>query len=334
MKVYRILVDSSQRTTGHAFDFTYDVSRITTSRDFIGKSWMAAVEWCDPVKYSEHTGVFAKHINHPSCLLLTCPTLQQHNTHESWTGNVSSTLAMLQSYVSYGYYGMSADAPYVGRKSLGCYIQGDRLNQAGTLQFRMMQGPSVNDASVRPCKEPDGATVFGEHYSFSLVFWEIKTPKPEKPISPYYDFYKLYLNSSDRLSGTPADCTIPVHFSASGSMGVGTWQVAIDAVSIVKHDVQASNLAQGLAVISDTFRDPYGHRVLGHLSRSYRNSEEGWYGLKLTNKPVSRDTVGTTVTNSLDGVSTVHIGIRDSVGLAAVSGLHEWIMAIAFYRID
>jgi hypothetical protein len=117
---YRILVDSSKRLSGHTFDFAVDVSRVTTSTEFRSKSWMCAVEWCDIARYSEGLGSdFTAVDTHPKCLLLTCPSLRQHNTYESWSANSSDTLAMLQSYMGHGIYNMSADQPYVSWKMLG-----------------------------------------------------------------------------------------------------------------------------------------------------------------------------------------------------------------------
>ncbi len=51
---------------------------------------------------------------------------------------------------------------------MGCLVQGDRLNQAGSLRFRVLKDD--NDKAVRPCL-PVGAEADGEDFSFSLVFW-------------------------------------------------------------------------------------------------------------------------------------------------------------------
>ena len=83
-------------------------------------------------------------------MLLTCPDLAQANTHQSWDGGVSSTLAMLQSYVGYGYYGLTADTPCLRTQHLGAVLKGDRLNQAGTLRFRMLQ----QTPTMRECLPP------------------------------------------------------------------------------------------------------------------------------------------------------------------------------------
>ena len=84
---------------------------------------MCVMELCDIVKYSEGLDFDYTAIDlHPRCLLLTCPSLQQNNTYESWSECSGSTLCMLQTYMGYGIFGMSADQPYVSKKRLGCYI--------------------------------------------------------------------------------------------------------------------------------------------------------------------------------------------------------------------
>jgi len=159
-------------------------------------------------------------------------------------------------------------------------------------------------------------------------------PVPEKPISPYYDFYKLLLISSDRMEGgTAADCVIPLSFSTSGSMGVGTWQFAVEACSIIKHAVLLNALPRGMSIVSDNFRDPYGHQFIGHLSKS----DDTWFRLRMTNKPITKDLVGVNVTSALDGMSSNHIGIRDSETLEALDepeNVDEWLTILAFYRVD
>jgi hypothetical protein len=101
------------------------------------------------------------------------------------------------------------------------------------------------------------------------VFWEVKQPVPKKSISSYYDFYKLLLRSSDRMEGgTAANCYIPLSFSTFGSMGVGTWHLTVEACSIIKHDDRIDDQPWGISIISESFRDPYGHQVIGHLSKS------------------------------------------------------------------
>jgi hypothetical protein len=166
------------------------------------------------------------------------------------------------------------------------------------------------------------------------VFWEVKQLVSEKPSSSYYDFYKLLLRSSDRMDGgTAADCYIPLSFSTSESMGVGTWHLAVEACSIIKHDVRIDDQSRGMSIISDSFRDPYGHQVIGHLSKS----DDKWHGLRMTSKPITRDFIGVNMTSALDGMSSIHVGLRDSDALENLNEpekVDEWLIILTFYRVD
>ena len=93
--------------------------------------------------------------------------------------------------------------------------------------------------------------------------------------------------------GTAADCMIPLSFSTSGLMDVGAWQLALVACSIIKHAVLLNATPRGMSIVSDSFRDPYGHQVIGNLSKS----DDIWFGLRMTNKPITRDLVGVNVTS-------------------------------------
>jgi hypothetical protein len=81
MKVYRILIDNAElQPGGHEYDFKFDISGLAMARDLKGHTWMAAVEWNDPVKYSELSASFANYAALPVALFLICPTLSQYNT--------------------------------------------------------------------------------------------------------------------------------------------------------------------------------------------------------------------------------------------------------------
>jgi hypothetical protein len=80
MKVYRIAVDTAERQSGHESDFEWDLSGFSSVRDLKGKTWVAAVEWCDVIRYSEESHAFASNNLPPSALFLACPTLTHHNT--------------------------------------------------------------------------------------------------------------------------------------------------------------------------------------------------------------------------------------------------------------
>jgi hypothetical protein len=78
----------------------------------------------------------------------------------------------------------------------------------------MRDGDDV-DETVRPCL-PVGVDAYGAYFSFSLMFWQDSGLSPEQPISPTYDFFKAYLRSAHRLSGTSADCYLPIGLSTGG----------------------------------------------------------------------------------------------------------------------
>jgi hypothetical protein len=57
----------------------------------------------------------------------------------------------------------------------------------------------------------------------------------------------------------------------------------------------------------------------------------------MTNKPITRDLIGVNMTSTLDGMSPIHIGLRDSDALENLSEpekVNEWLMALTFYRVD
>ena len=331
---YRILVRSSKRLSGHEYDFLYDASPVTTARDFVGTTWMCAVEWCDAVEYSEYESDFSRNEFHPSCLLLQCPTLLQANAWESWTAKSGTTLALLQSYASTGVYGITADLPYVRRDTLGVVVQGDLLNQLGHFHFVVQQGPGYdNGGVVSPCLEPTGL-VFGGDFSFSLVFWRIDV-SPERPMGDY-DVYKLWLCSSDRVAGgTPGDCIIPIRARSRG-MQTGRWEVAVEAWSQLRHDTL--DLADSWSLVSRDFVDANSNsQVLASFPRTRVVGATTEFGLRLSTKPPTRDTVGIPVRTPIDALQTVHLALRDSVSGEALEDpglVGEWMAVLVFYKVN
>jgi hypothetical protein len=126
----------------------------------------------------------------------------------------------------------------------------------------------MTDTDVRPCL-PVGPAVYGADFSFSLVFWQVSGLSPEKPLSPTYNFFKLFLRSADIFIGSIADFIVPVRLSSGGSMMSGSWQVAAEICCPILHT--GIGFTRGLAVVSNTFRDAYnGSSVIAHLCRSFR----------------------------------------------------------------
>ena len=343
--VYRIYVDSAKRSSGHQFDFDFDIAGVVTSRYLVGKTWMAAVEWCTPVRYSTSSSVFAKDAAAPGTVLLTCPEFAAENTLEAWTGSTSQTLCALQNYAQLGYYGLSADTPYLRRAHLGSLVTGDRLQQAGRLRFRLV-APKVSPTTVgfytllQPGAYTNGTTVYGADFQFSLVLWEPTPGFIDRSMTPTYPYYKLWLSSRSRTSGgTTARAQLPFRFPINGAMSTGAWQVVVESFSLLNHSATAASLAPGVAVAcNELAADSLAARpnVIGFLGRSYRAGETTLYGQVLTIKPACSDAVGRPVRAQLDRLSSLTIELLDAATLQPLVSpglLSEWVCCLTFFRV-
>ena len=88
-----------------------------------------------------------------------------------------------------------------------------------------------------------------------------------------------------------------------------------------------------MSIISYSFRDPYGHQVISHLNKS----DDKWYGLRMTNKPITMDLIGVNMSSAVDGMTSINIGLRDSEALENLNEpdkVDEWLMVLLFYRVD
>jgi hypothetical protein len=110
------------------------------------------------------------------------------------------------------FYGLSADALYCRKKAMCCLVQGDRLNHADSLRFRVLRDGDDNNKAMRSCLPAVAEADVGD-FSFSLMFRQVSGLSPEQPLAPTYDFFKVSLRSADRSSGTSADCLIHVRLS-------------------------------------------------------------------------------------------------------------------------
>ncbi len=112
------------------FDFTWNISRLTTNQDFINDSHMVTVETCTPVSYSEYDSAFRSDSRHPPSLVLT------------WDKPVSNILGQpnalchLQQFEPKGIYGVFADSQHVSRHTMGVPLQGDTLNRSGIFDLK------------------------------------------------------------------------------------------------------------------------------------------------------------------------------------------------------
>ena len=317
MHVHRVLVDSALRIAGHPFDFSYDVSRLSTDQDFLRGCHMAAVEMTSPIFYSEYQTAFAPNEDHPNSLLLTWdrPAANIYGQQNA--------LLHLQQYEDLGIYGLTADSPYISRRTLGVILQGDTLNKAGVLRFRVLQ---ESDDGFTPCQAPQNNVIFGDDFRFMLVFWSY--PKPENPLA--HDFYRLILDTGARVSGSAADCLVPVSINTNGSMRVleDTWMVVVESISLLK----TTSVSAGLTLRSETFRSSsaYDGNVLGFFPRSSIQSKAN-YGQRLSIKQTTRDTIGAVAKVPLDQLSAIHLSVRTSED-AMPELLDDFIVCLTVYK--
>ncbi len=122
---------------------------------------MVTVESFIPVFYSEYQPTFGADERHPSSLILAW------DRPSSFIVNQPNALCHLQQYETLGLYGFTADSPYVSKKTLGVILQGDTLNMAGQIRFRLLQETT---AGFVPCQAPQTDAVYGADFQFMLVF--------------------------------------------------------------------------------------------------------------------------------------------------------------------
>ncbi len=110
----------------------------------------------------------------------------------------------------------------------------------------------------------------------------------------------------------------------------GEWQVAAEVCCPILHTGIGST--RGLAVVSDTYRDAYsGSSVIAHLDRSFRIDEDDYVGLRLTTKPLERDTIGQPVTRLIDNIDSVNLAVRNAGTLAPLVGtIPDWEIVLYF----
>jgi hypothetical protein len=278
---------------------------------------MVTVESFIPVFYSEYQPAFAEDERHPSSLILAW------DRPSSYVLNQPNALCHLQQYDTLGFYGLTADSSYVSKKTLGVILQGDTLNMAGQIRFRLLQETPLG---FLPCQAPQTNAVYGTEFDFMLVFWS--HPKPEHPLS--HDYYRVFLSTRDRLSGTVDDCLVPVSINTNNSMNTrdDTWLCVMESISLVK----SSTISPALVLSSDTFRtsSEYDGNVLAVLPRS-KVAVKAVYGQRLSIKLTTRDTIGVPVHVTLDSLRAVHLAIKTPDG-SAPEALDNYTVCFVVYK--
>eukprot|EP00873_Tetraselmis_striata_P021396 jgi/Tetstr1/441660/TSEL_029885.t1 len=330
MTVHRIFVSSEQRTSGHRGDFVVDTSKEFARFD--SRRVMCAVEFCDVVRYtSEGDGYVANPAN-SSGLLLEAPDLRAANSYESWSGNSSCALTLLQNYATAGVYGLAHDVPYVRRKHIGVEVDFDFVKRLGSMRFRLRRCASEfgagDDFSL--VSESDDL----EAWAFQLVFWE---PCKCLLMGPFaYDFFRAWV-SSEQGRGSIVDCRIPVMLNTSRSVDTseGKWMVALEFYTPLLCTKDPANQPHSVVLACPTLVDSDDRHILGHLGKSYRTGEESMYGQRYSIKPGSRDVTGHELRVSIDSLTELHLQLRDAVSLALLDPLEfqpGYVMSLVFYR--
>lgn len=331
--VHRVFVSSEERTSGDRTDFAID-----TSGDFArfeGSRVMCAVEFCDVVRYSSEGGYGASG-NNPSGLLLECPDVRPSNSYESWSGNTSCALALLQGYATAGLYGVAHDLPYCRGSHMGLEVDRDHVKRLGGMRFRLRRLCDADEeGDMRLAGEIAGAAI--EAFAFQLVFFEPPTGLVEQPAS--YDFYRVWLSSKDREAGGEwYDCRIPVLLNASRSVDTsrGEWRVALENCTPLFSDAEGSDLPASLVLACPTLIGSEDRHILAHLGRSFRTGEEGSFGQRYSAKPLARDTVGHELRTSIDSLSSIHLRVLATPAMAppgdAETYYPNYVASLVFYR--
>eukprot|EP00873_Tetraselmis_striata_P022869 jgi/Tetstr1/443133/TSEL_031189.t1 len=330
MTVHRIFVSSEQRTSGHRGDFVVDTSKEFARFD--SRRVMCAVEFCDVVRYtSEGDGYVANPAN-SSGLLLEAPDLRAANSYESWSGNSSCALTLLQNYASAGVYGLAHDVPYVRRKHIGVEVDFDFVKRLGSMRFRLRRCASEfgagDDFSL--VSESDDL----EAWAFQLVFWEPCKCLLMQPFA--YDFFRAWV-SSEQGRGSIVDCRIPVMLNTSRSVDTseGKWMVALEFYTPLLCAKDPADKPHSVVLACPTLVGSDDRHILGHLGKSYRTGEESMYGQRYSIKPGSRDVAGHELRVSIDSLTELHLQLRDAVSLALLDPLEfqpGYVMSLVFYR--
>jgi hypothetical protein len=343
MSIYRVVVDSSKRVSGTGMNnFSINIANTFTSRDFLENVYMCCVESVSLVMYSETSATFAGGATNPRALMVTCPQMNSTNAYESWRGmDDSATLVALQPYctgnAATGVFGLHHDSPYCRKKHLGNLIMDERLQKSGLLNFVLYRSnsPGVNTI-VGPCSTPNGTSVWGNDWTMTLVFFPVKMPKPEIPITPYYDYHKIWLNTVNRRNfGTtyPVSCEIPIRYSTHGAMSIpnSKWYINVEFVSPIFY---STGSLPACLYLTTTFSQAANNSptVLCTLNRSYRAAEQGHFGVRYSIRPTARDHIGVRSPVTLDSLTSMNLALRDPNGALSANVFTDYMVCLTFYR--
>ena len=310
---------------------SYPISDYTTLNDFAGKAVYIGLEWITPIAASSFQAGGDFDIRHPSALLLTLKNFQAHNQAVSWAApNPGAILALLPGYAGTGFYGVCQDSPYLQSSALPLVSHGDDLRTRRSLDFEVLATGVFGDGGVKTF-----LPTFVDDWAASIVFW---TVEPERPLTRY-DHFHIWVNTADRVSGTVADCTVPLDLTtfSMGSREEGDWNAAVSYISPVFHNVAAADVGAGLILTCDEFRTARANLpALAFLSRTHVPGEERYYGRRLSVKPVTSDTVGVPLREAIDNRASLRLRLLDAVSRdvpGTSDQLSDFVACISVYRL-
>ena len=92
----------------------------------------------------------------------------------------------------------------------------------------------------------------------------------------------------------------------------GAWQISMEPCGPLNH----AGIFRGLVMVSYIFCDANsGGALLARFSISYSIGEDDLYGLRLTNKPLSRDNIGYLLIRPPDNIGDGHLKVINSQGI-------------------
>lgn len=327
MTVHRIYVRSEDRLSGHRGDFVIDTSKEFARFD--GRRVMCGVEFTDVIRYSK-TASYSKNDENPTGLLLESPDLIASNSYQSWDGNTSPVLALLQNHGQAGLFGLCHDLPYMRKSHMGVLVDYDYVKRLGTMRFRLRRCNDLYNIGDRELVEENDNI---EAFAFQLVFWEPCSCTMFSPFS--YDFFRVWLSAE---SGSTNDCRIPVLLNTCRSVDTseGKWFVALEYHSPLFSTALQSEQPGSIALACPTLVGSEDNHIIGHFGKSERTGEEGCYGQRYSIKPLSRDVIGHELRVNIDRLTHIHLRLVDPTTMTLLQGSDygpSYVLSFVFYRV-
>ena len=335
----RVEVNSANRLDGATYDFRFEIDA-PSFRHFRGKQVGCAVEYCHPIRFSPtETDYSVKVATNGKGVFLDLMTFPQSNSWQTWSdhsiatpahGETNHTLCFLQTWVESGYHGRHQAPCYVRKDTMAALFTGDQITSTNILRFKLYYFDGTDVTAI------DGGDNI-EDFTFSLLFWEYDETAGK---APTYPFYRAWLSTADKLSGTAQDCVVPFNLKtntawSSTRRDKQKWMVAVDWHSTVKYD--NATLVPGLKLLIDSLRSPENYSTSFYpLMRSFWSEEDKYYGIRLSQHPLARDHLGWRLDEGPDLITQLRLQILDASTGAAPgmpSDVEDYIVSLVFWQV-